>query len=347
MNTDLSDQLTVIIPTFHRAHFLGRLLSYAREVQFPFRILIADSTQKDDLPLNEAWIEVHRASLNIGYLRFSCGLMEKLLLAAQQATTPYCCFWADDDFLLPEGHLSCLAFLNQNPDYGSCMGQTLAVRQNQTAIEAYRVSYPSRDETSAVERVTRWSENFYSNFYAVYREQLLLEMLHATAGASCYEQCRIIPEILMGQMGLLLARQRALDDISIVYQMHSANDSRLTPCVRDDSTFPEDYRRYREAAVQIFSKTAGLSASEANQLIDQSFRNIYRWTGGRGRTLKRLVEQLRRRWKKWQLLLDGQRCVPRFTRVIQERLAIGDSLLKSGSVSAAMKCIRQYPDGLP
>ena len=345
MNVAPSAKLTVIIPTYNRAQFLERLLGFACEARFPFPIQVADSSNEENRKQNEALIGIDYAALNIGYSHFDCGLMEKLFRSVESVTTPYCCFWADDDFQLPEGLLSCLRYLDQHEDYGSCMGQFLAVRRNETDTDVFLETYPSRDESSAAERVLRWSENFYSNFYAVYRTPLLLEMLRAATKASCYERCRIIPEVLMGQMSLLLGRQRMLGELSIVYQMHPGNDSRVIPCVRDHDAFPEDYRRYRETTAQIFSHATGLPLSEADRLVDRSFRNVHRWTGGRGRIFKKLFENIRRPLARMQLRLDARRIKPKFTRVKKERMAADDSLLKSGSVAMAMKAIAEHPMG--
>lgn len=345
MIVGLCAKLTVIIPTYNRAPFLERLLDFAREVRFPFQVQVADSSNEENRKQNEAFVGIHSAALGIGYSHFDCGLMEKLFRSVESITTPYCCFWADDDFQLPEGLLSCLRYLDQHVDYGSCMGQFLSVRCNKADTDVFLETYPSRDESSAVERVLRWSENFYSNFYAVYRTPLLLEMLRAATKASCYERCRIIPEVLMGQMSLLLGRQKMLGELSIVYQMHPSNDSRVTPCVHDHDAFPGDYRRYRETTAQIFSHATGLPVLEANRLVDRSFRNVHRWTGGRGWIFKKLLENIRRPWIRMQMRRDARRITPRFTRVKKERISADDLLLRSGTAAVAMKAIAEYPKG--
>ena len=324
---------------------MERLLGFAREVHFPFQLQVADSSNEVNRKQNEALVGIHSAALGSGYCYFNCGLMEKLFRSVESITTPYCCFWADDDFQLPDGLSSCLRYLDQHQDYGSCMGQFLAVRRDEADTNVFLETYPSRDESSSAERVLRWSENFYSNFYAVYRTPLLLEMLRAATKASCYERCRIIPEVLMGQMSLLLGRQKMLEEPSIVYQMHPGNDSRVTPCVRDHDAFPEDYRRYRETTAQVFSHATGLPLSEADRLVDQSFRNVHRWTGGRGWIFKKLFENIRRPWFRMQLRRDARRTNPRFTRVKKVQISADDLLLKSGAIAMAMKAIAEYPEG--
>ena len=346
MNPESAALLTVIVPTYNRAKFIGRLFAYAAEVKFPFRILIADSSRDADRRANESRVEANRSILSVEYMHFDCGLMEKLLRAIERVETPYCCLWADDDFQLPEGLLSCLKFLERSPDYGSCMGQFLAVRRRKPDWDLFLETYPSRDESSAADRILRWSENFYSNFYAVYRTPVLRQMLQVAVEASCYERCRIIPEILIGQVGLLLGRQRMINEVSIVYQMHPANDSRVTPCVRDHAAFPADYRRYRETLARKVAENAGVTSIEADRVVDRSFRNVHPWTGGRGRWRIRLWEKLRRPWKRLRLKWDARRSVPRLSQVRKEPMVTGDPLLESGSLSVALRWIERHPAGV-
>lgn len=347
VNREPAAQLTLIVPTFRRARFLDRLLDYAQAARFPFPILVADSSEGEDFRRNAARIGACDAPLKVEHLRFASGLMEKMFRSVEKVTSPYCALWADDDFQVPEGLLACLRFLDENPDDSSCMGQFIAVRRHEQATDVFLETYPSREEPSAAERILRWSENFYSSFYAVYRTPVLREMLRASMKASCYERCRIIPEILMGQTALLLGRQRMLAIPSIVYQMHDGNDSRVTPCVRDDASFPEDYRRYRREMAPIVAAGACLSLAEADRLVDRSFRNIHRWTGGRWWLFKKLLENIRRPWRRLRLRLDAKRAGPRITHVSKQRIAATDDRVKSGSMAIALAAVARHPNGKP
>jgi len=226
------------------------------------------------------------------------------------------------------------------------MGQFMAVRRNEDCTDILLETFPSRGESSTSERILRWSENFYSSFYAVYRTPVLMEMLRVGVVASCYERCRIIPEILMGQMALLLGRQRMIEGVSIVYQMHAGNDSRLTPCVKDHTAFPIDYTHYRSEMAALVSQSAGLSLSEADWLVDRSFRNVYRWTGGRWWIFKKIIENVRRPWRRLLLRLDAKRSAPRFTCISKQRLQVSDVRLESGDVAIALAAIARHPDGV-
>jgi glycosyltransferase domain-containing protein len=346
MNIDLSSDLTVVIPTYNRSRFLDRLLTYATEVRFPFRILVADSSNPGERARNEAAVAARAESLAIDYLHVGDGFVGKLSVAVEAIRTRYGCFCADDDFQIPEGLLACLAFLESDASYASCMGGFLGVGGSKGGLEAVLASYPSRDESSAADRVLRWSENFYSGFYAVYRTPALLEMVRLTARASCYERSRIIPEVLMGQMALLLGRQRILPEVSILYQMHPGNDSRVTPCVRDKRAFPADYRHYLGIVSPEAARLTGLSAKEATRVIERSFGNIYRWTGGPGWIFKSAFKILYRPWRKLRFRLDAKRTSPRFSHFTVVPVSADDPRLAARGVKVAMGLLERYPNGL-
>jgi hypothetical protein len=79
--------------------------------------------------------------------------------------------------------------------------------------------------------------------------------------------------------------------------------------------------------------------------VDQSFRNVHRWTGGRGWIFKKLFENIRRPWFRMQLRRDARRTNPRFTRVKKVQISADDLLLKSGAIAMAMKAIAEHPEG--
>lgn len=343
---DLANKLTVIVPTFNRSNFIKRLLHYSNVVDFPFHTVIADSSVPAHAEQNRSGIESQQGRLNVEWKHYDCGLLDKLSKAVSEVDSPYCCFWADDDFQLPSGLFSCLFHLEQNPDCASCMGQFVSMRHAEPKGEFYLETYPSRDEESAVERVMQWSRNFYTNFYAVYRTPVLREMLQVAVNASCYERCRIIPEVLMGQMSLLMGRQKMLPTPSIVYQMHPGNDSRITPCVRDHTAFPGDYQRYLKSMVPVVIRQTGLSDPNAERLVDRSFRNVYRWTGGSFWWLKKAIENLRRPWHRMQLRFDALRKTPRFTRVIKERIPPSDPRIGSAELATALQIVAAHPQGM-
>jgi glycosyltransferase domain-containing protein len=346
MTSATAEQLTVVIPTYNRSRFLARLLAYARGVAFPFPMVIADSSSGEERLRNEEQVAALRGILSIQYRHFETGFVEKLWSAVEGVTTPYCCFWADDDFQIPAGIAACMAFLEANTDYESSMGQFLGVGGSRGGTHAALETYPSRDEVLASDRILRWSENFYSGFYAVHRTPALQKMVRVTAEASCYERSRIIPEILIGQMALLLGPQRMIPGISIVYQMHPGNDSRVTPGVRDNRAFPADYQRYLSVVAPMVAAHAKIPLDEARGLVDRSFRNIYCWKGGPAWLFKKMGGNVVKRARRIHRWWDSRRAQPRLSHFTVDPVPSGDPILQTDGVAAAMDWITRHPNGI-
>jgi glycosyltransferase domain-containing protein len=340
--------LTILVPTRNRPAFLARLLRFIGTLQIRHPVVIMDSSDPKNAELNAGNVE--RVRLNQGVdVRIhptTQGLLEKMASALALVSTPYACFWADDDFQLPEGLEACIRELEARPSIGCCLGRMLAVRIGPDSFEGHELACPAREETAADLRLWLWSRNFYSTFYAVYRTPQLRRSLEITVAASVYEHCRMIPEILLGQLSLVLGAQGAVDVTSIVYQMHPANDSRITPRVVDHKRFPQEYARYRAAITPIVSATSGLTEAEAGRLVDRSYRNIHYWTGGRWWLLKKVADNLRRPWLRLQLCLDRYRKVPWFPKVPKRKLTDLELSRQSGSAALALELIRRFPHGI-
>jgi glycosyltransferase domain-containing protein len=341
-----ADDLTVVVPTRNRRAFLARMLRFSELVRLPYRIVVMDSSEPAQAAANAALVAGYSGRLRAEFHPSCPDLLGKLKAGIDKVATPYACFWADDDFQTPEGLVQCLEVLRSNPAAGSCLGRMLAVRTGPSGLEGFDSTFPARNEPDAAERMRIWSENFYSTFYAVYRTPQLVRSLEITLAASSYERCRIIPEILLGQLSQLQAPQATADVCSIVYQMHAANDSRLTPTVRDHDNFPAEYAHYRRTFAPFVSELAGLPAVEAGRLIDSTYRNVHRWTGGPGWLFKKAIENIRRPWKRWQLRLDEKRAVPRYPRVINTPVSESALGAATGGVKTALDLIRSHPSGV-
>lgn len=344
MNHAQPNELTAVIPTHNRARFLLRLLAFAEEVRFPYPIRIIDSSGPVEAQTNLDTVSFFRDRLDVAYQHVTCGLLEKLCFGLQETRTPYVCLWADDDFQIAAGLSECVNFLKRNPEYKSCTAQFLSIGSSGAQTRAFLATHPRRDEELLSERILKWSEKFYSNFYSVYRKEALAANLEIAKEACTYERCRIIPEILLGQLSLLSGRQGALPIISLVYQMHPGNDSRLTPAIKDDEAFPKDYEQYRQRLSAAILQQSTLSREAAMELIDCSFRNVYRWTGGRGWLIKKLLENIRRSWRRLQNGFAKPKSEGNV--LVTQRLDPSDPILGRGEVAAAIRWIQRSPDGI-
>lgn len=271
--------------------------------------------------------------------------MNKLRIGLSQCRTPYVAFWADDDFQIPEGIERALCFLEANKEHQSCTAAFASVSTLKKESNLIIAFHPAREEQDAALRITRWAEDFYSTFYSVFRTPTLSRCLDLAATISSYESCRIIPEILLGQLALLYGRQGSIPDVSILYQVHATNDSRIIRPVHDDNAFADEYARYRDGLGLEFQKVLHLPPDQSRQLVDTTFRLVYRWTGGRFWIYKKLVENLRRTFKRaFPGLARPRRSGQPLTKA---EVRQDDPKLDHQSIRVAIQLVTAFPTGMP
>lgn len=337
----IDSSLTVVVPTHNRAHFLARLLRYAEECEFPFPLRIIDSSNELHRSRNRELATGSR--LAPAYEHCDLPIIEKMLHAMQQVTTPFSCFWADDDFQLPHALRSGARFLAEHADFTCAMGQSLSVMQRRNSEIRARDSR-SLDFDSPAARIETWSRRFFSTFYGVYRSEHFRYCLERTSQIADYARSRIIPEILMGELGLLLGKFQRLDAPSLIYMTHAGNESHLVPCVRDEAGFDEHYHRYLEGFADDLCRLGGMHRDDALRLARRAFRNVYQWNGGRWKWIRKSLRELRRvagTLGSAAATLAGVRRSP-----MCERLPADDPRLADPDVTRALRFVREFPEGI-
>lgn len=113
------DRITLIVPTYHRRQFLGRLAHFYSA--YPVQLIIADGTE------GGPWAGAVNLSSNIQYIhRPGDSIFSRFCLATKKVTTPYAALLGDDEFQLPSGLARSAAILDAdasvNTSMGSCIG---------------------------------------------------------------------------------------------------------------------------------------------------------------------------------------------------------------------------------
>jgi glycosyltransferase domain-containing protein len=343
-NIEKMKTLTFVIPTHNRPQFLRRLFRYASEVGIESQILVLDSSNPGLLRENKDSVARYQDSLRIRHLPINETLMRKMQIGVRECQTPYVAFWADDDFQIPEGVARCVQFLEDNKEHQSCTASFASASTLGRELQLSIATHPERNEEEAVDRITLWAEDFYSTFYSVFRTPMLVRSLDLAADITAYEKCRIIPEILMGQLALLYGRQGSIADVSILYQVHAANESRILRPVHNDEVFQDEYARYRAGLGREIQAVLNMPSNESSRLVDATFRLVYRWTGGRLWIYRKLVENLRRSLKRmFPNLMKTRRSGAQFTKA---KVDVSDPRMEKASIRVALQLVQAFPDGM-
>ncbi|MFJ4430039.1 glycosyltransferase family 2 protein [Pseudomonas sp. NPDC089395] len=164
-------RLTLVLLTHDQPAALRRALAFYRS--HPFDILVLDSSAQPSKGLVEQEAQVDYRHLPGVAGNFAS---QKLAYAAASVGTPYVVFVTDGDFLALEALERCLAFLEQNLDYGYCQGYGLMYSARGAMVEyAYRDRKGQQDFGSddAETRLDELASHFLPAFHAVTRTDLL------------------------------------------------------------------------------------------------------------------------------------------------------------------------------
>jgi glycosyltransferase domain-containing protein len=116
-------KLSICIPTYNRAAYLrSALIRFETHYnfEFPYEIVISDNASEDNTA--EVVEEFIARGLPIRYFRRATngGSLANTVCAFHHAVGEYVLYYADDDFLVPEGLAEVVKYLDANPDVSAC-----------------------------------------------------------------------------------------------------------------------------------------------------------------------------------------------------------------------------------
>jgi len=269
--------LTLIIPTYNRPHHLDRLLGYYQGLGFSDTIIVADSSDSEQMVQNESTINAVRPALRMEHRRYdtSIGIATKLSESLAQVSTPYSVVAADDDFFVPNTLGQGTEFLETHSDYSIVHGQAakFGLEPGRPVYGAIsRVSrYTQRtvDLPSASERLTAHLSNYSTTFYSVQRT----EQLHGNFRKAVYfESDMPFIELLPSCLSLIQGKAMAMDGLFMLRESHAKRVD--VPGAFDWVTSPDWtllYGRFCNCLAEELATQDRISVEEAQIVVRQSF----------------------------------------------------------------------------
>lgn len=264
-----SGQVTCLVPTHERPQFLRRLLRFYELFSPDFSLSIIDSSTSAAAAENLACVEDWRGSSKIRYQHFDLNLIEKCIRGLEQVRTPFAVLCADDDFLFPDAVSRCVEFLKEEPGFSSALGRT-AEFSPRLPVWCCRIlrGYSIEDEQPFV-RCRRLVSSWFTNFYAVYRTETLLDNFRITAAHTNSSLNYHIPEMLLSQLSALRGRIKVIPAIYSLMERHGTNiGSASRVGVRPQAE--QLYLRFRDCLTAEFVQ-AGTEREVAEKFIDASY----------------------------------------------------------------------------
>lgn len=265
--------VSLIIPTFNRPHFLGRLLSYYSDQCFGQPIIVADSSSSPARLANQELIDSLTGSLNVRHLLYPEDIYPglKIKLALQEINSTYALFCADDDFIIPQSIEACVHFLEANPDYAIAHGRALICSHSiQEGLSAR--NYPQR--TNNFEdpglRLKNHLENYTCIFYSVHRRCDLIRNIELTLAHTSDVR---FGELLPSCLSVIQGKSKQLNTLHMVRQYApdstAGKNSWLTLIQSDE--FSQKYDQFFSCLAKELATNTGRPTCEVTEVVARAF----------------------------------------------------------------------------
>ena len=259
------NNITIIILAHYSDHDASRVLEYYRDVNV--NILVADS--------NATPSSHHKNYKNVQYFHYAhVPFHEKMAHIFQYVNTPYVVLHPDDDFIVPSGIVSCIEFLEKNPDYASVQGHYVwfTVGQSDIPIRPLFINVVGLDikSTNAADRLKISTHRNMPWFYSV----------HRTENLKCFFQDvhSQIPNQGLGEVALKLVSAisgnlKILPVFYYAYQNYKSPNRPYVPSLIEVKTNPElreEYDVFLSLVIDYFCKKTGCDEVDGRKHVEQA-----------------------------------------------------------------------------
>ena len=329
--------ITCLVPTHNRPHFLRRLLQFYQQFPLPCSYFVVDSSRPDAAAENVAAIEQARRTLNITYRHFDVDMMTKCTRALEQIDSPYVVFCADDDYLLPLAVKHCRDFLEQHPDYSVAQGMMAIV--GRPGRPPYASAGYTLDEDQALARCAKLAKYHFTTFYGVCRTKPLLEDFRFTAQHLDYANSHYYPELMFLLLSVIKGKVKVFPEMYSLHESHAAC-LRKTPKVTNPTLGLKIEQQFRETLSNQFEQL-GLSRSQAERRIEKWYGYQLTAAAAGRKTLGMRCRNLLRNIPRYVANLfvtDGV--------IYRRKLHPSDWLGQEAAWDEALRLMTTHPDGI-
>lgn len=273
---------TYLIPAYNRPDRLKRHLQYLAHAGWKGPVLVADSSAKEHGRAHEETIRSCKPELSIEHMTVDPAdlMYTKLSRAAASVRTPFIALCADDDFLVPSSVERALSFLRTHPDHALATGRTIGISstRDHTMLTLERRRAISGETPEA--RLQDLLGNFVSILWGVYRTGACVAAIggaekhtaQSDAGgfayrfSELYAACETVLEGKVAMVPKLLHIREAPG----THELYSEKIFGW-PAIFAHEEFPAHYRAFRDGLAGSLRARRGLTAEQANTIVDNAF----------------------------------------------------------------------------
>ena len=266
-------KVAILIPTMNRPDFMLRQFKFCELMNSPHPIYISDSSNPGNSEKLKQNINKFK-NLNITYQWAPPG-KDPLYSLLPLVKEKYCMRMGDDDLMIPDTISECADFLENNLDYGTCMGKQVNIRLRPEDYDkpygiVAKQTVPlggSIEDDDIFSRVKSfWSKSFYICF-TVKRTEVEKSICDLTKNLSLAGN---MTEFLVLSILITSGKSKSLDKLGYIMQISNIRYAFDRSSYSDiqPSSNSEQWRICKEGLSAIIQKK-GISREESFKIIKE------------------------------------------------------------------------------
>lgn len=255
--------ITIVVPTKNRPHYVKRFLQYYLDEDFIGKIIIIDSSdahiaksiKKHINDIGKANFQyVYSSGLPTIVIKDNLGLIN----------TKYVSFLGDDDYIIPKGAMRSIKFLNRNPEIAACRGEAFTVTDPSISSEFISL-FPSfnRLEGNSSDRILKHFANYSTPFFHVIRSEIFIA---AYSNAPTMLEMEKGYDRLIGDELLVSGLMLTYGKFASIEGLHLVRTNNVERVESRDSWYYDIEDFGRKMAIEDFTKKIATSICEQEQI---------------------------------------------------------------------------------
>lgn len=240
--------ISILVPTKDRVHLICRLIYYYEIINFKGKILILDSSNKENSIKIKNYLKKSKLKIKYFYALGFPGMVMKRFFS--EVDTDYVVETGDDDFLVNDGLLECINFLNTNHSYDAVNGKSINVlsKKNHNTIDGkYHYEQCNRSERKAIRRLYKHINNYKVPNFSVFRKEIFYKILSNIPSYENYHLCpdrEVVDELIQSFLSVIYTKIYEINKFYMVRHITNLRQDKANDFINIDFNKREIAKKY-------------------------------------------------------------------------------------------------------
>jgi glycosyltransferase domain-containing protein len=222
IDINITKKCAIIIPTMNKSSFIEDKLFYFNQINYKGTIHIADSSDNDHFDKSANFI-IYFSLLGLKIIHHDTkglNIEESKYFAVKNVTESYCQYCGDDDYILIDGLIKGIVFLEKNINYNSFTGNAISVNLSEWQNNNFsKYNLHGTEMLDLANRLQFYSNNYWP-IWVLHRTKNYIKLLEETINY----KTPLFREIFMG---LKTLSQGLCKKIFCPYLIRGIHDNRF------------------------------------------------------------------------------------------------------------------------